>query len=57
MFRLVPSRVANALNMKLSTTWQRFMLAVDEHKWFTYTTFLLILVIFILLLPRACNYP
>jgi hypothetical protein len=57
MFRLVPSSVANALNMKLSTTWQRFMLAVDEHKWLTYTTFLLILVIFILLLPRACNYP
>lgn len=57
MFRLGPVHIVNALNAKLSTTWQRFTAAVDEHRWVTYSTFVLILIIFILLLPRACNYP
>ena len=57
MFKLALAQAANAFNAKMSTTWQRFTVAVDEHKWVTYSTFVLILIIFILLLPRACNYP
>lgn len=57
MFRIIPAQMASALSAKLSTTWQRFTVAVDEHRWVTYSTFVLILIIFILLLPRACNYP
>ena len=57
MFRLVLAQAANAFNAKMSTAWQRFTIAVDKHKWVTYSTFVLILILFILLLPRACNYP
>lgn len=57
MLRVGPAHIANALSARLSAIWQRFTVAVDEHKWVTYSTFVLILVIFILLLPRACNYP
>jgi hypothetical protein len=57
MFRLVLAQAANAFNTKMSTTLQRFTIAVDKHKWVTYSTFVLILILFILLLPRACNYP
>ena len=57
MFRLVLAQAANAFTTKMSTTWQRFTIAVDKHKWVTYSTFVLILIVFILLLPRACNYP
>jgi hypothetical protein len=57
MFRLVLAQAVTAFNTKMSTTWQRVTVAVDQHKWVTYSTFVLILIIFILLLPRACNYP
>jgi hypothetical protein len=57
MFRPVLPQMATAFTTKLSTRWQHFTVAVDKHRWATYSTFLLILIIFILLLPRACNYP
>jgi len=50
-------QAANAFNAKMSMAWQRFTIAIDKHKWITYSTFALILIVFILLLPRACNYP
>jgi hypothetical protein len=35
----------------------KFKLALVEHEWVVYPFFTLLVVIFLLLLPRGCRYP
>jgi len=35
----------------------KFKLLLAKHEWVIYPFFLLLIVIFLLLLPRACRYP
>jgi hypothetical protein len=37
--------------------WPKFKLALAKHEWVIYPFFTLLVVIFLLLLPRGCNYP
>jgi hypothetical protein len=37
--------------------WPTFKGALAAHEWVIYPFFLLLVVIFFLLLPRACRYP
>ena len=37
--------------------WPKFKLALAEHEWVIYPFFVLLVVVFLLLLPRAFRYP
>ena len=37
--------------------WPRFKLILAEHEWVIYPFFVLLVVIFFLLLPRAARFP
>lgn len=37
--------------------WPKFKLALAEHEWVIYPFFVLLVVIFFLLLPRAARFP
>jgi hypothetical protein len=37
--------------------WPKFKLALAKHEWIIYPFLALLVVVFLLLLPRACRYP
>lgn len=37
--------------------WPKFKLALAKHEWVIYPFFALLVVIFLLLLPRGCSHP
>jgi hypothetical protein len=37
--------------------WPKFKLVLDEHEWVIYPFFALLVVVFLLLLPRAARFP
>ena len=37
--------------------WPKFKLAIAEHEWVIYPFFVLLVIIFFLLLPRAARFP
>lgn len=37
--------------------WPAFTTALAAHEWTIYPFFILLVIIFLLLLPRACRYP
>lgn len=41
----------------LALVLPRFAIILAKHEWIVYPFFVVLLVIFFLLLPRACRYP
>jgi hypothetical protein len=37
--------------------WPKFMAALEKREWAIYPFFALLVIVFLLQLPRACRYP